>query len=593
MKHMAYGKVALIAVFALAGCYSYASDAINNSNYNTLQASPNFVVMKAGDSDQVILRLINADNVGAITGYTVSAVGAGVRVDSSCVVPDLTQAQQTAASCSGYYRPVFNAAKDTLVPSSVGDEAQFFVVALATGQYTFTVTPKAVNTSVSRTITVVVSAITLGPALSKTSGVAGDTVVITAPAGSVFSQTSAVSFPTGVFAIASRSADSTQITMIAGPGISGPATVTKVGTAANPAVPPSTLVTTNTLTTPQIVGPSLNPTTQVAGGTVALTAAPNTVFSQTSAISISSGPTPPITARSADSTTISVIVGPGDSGAITVTKVGVKNAPVLGTFTVASANSLTLVPPILFAPTVISSTTPGIGQSITVQLGGGLRFLDNSHILIGGEEAGVTSISADSSTATIVPFAPSAGAVTFTNIALSFLTSVPLSLPANQNVTVGAAYTGPTDPTTTVPATAPTITLVGSHPLVVSDGAPLVPCTAGIIADPAIGAGSMCKYYKITLAAGGMTGAVRWGDNVPEDDIALFLSAPDGSACAATIADSQGATSGATGDTTTLLNCSENGGFKAPAGTYLLTIVQFGYTGTPSPPWQMFRISQP
>jgi hypothetical protein len=448
-----------------------------------------------------------------------------------------------------------------------------------------------VNTGVSRTISVVVNPITLGPALSKTTAVAGDTVIITAPSNTVFSQASAVTFVNGAASIVGRSADSTTITLIAGPGITGPATVTLVSNKTNGAVPPVTLATSNTLTTPALVGATLAPTTQVAGGTVVLTAAPNTVFSQTSAISISAGPTPPITARSADSTTISVILGPGDSGAITVTKVGVKNAPILGVFSVVSANSLTLVAPILFAPTVISNLTPGIGESITVTLGGGLRFIGNSHILIGGVEAGVTSISADSSTAVVVPFAPSAGAVTYTNIALSFLTSVPLALPANQTVTVSGTYTGPTDPTTTDPATAPTITLVGAHPLVVGDGAPLVPCTAGLLGN--FGGGSMCKYYTITIGAGKLSAAIHWGDAAPDDDLGLFLSSTDGQNCKATLSDDKGATSGLTGDGTLAFNCAENAAFTPVAGTYLLTIVQFGYTGTPSPPWQLFRISQP
>ena len=189
MKHMAYGKAALLGVFALAGCYSYASEAINNGNYNTVQASPNFVVINVGDSDRVIARLINDNNNGAVTSYAVSGVGAGIRVDSSCTVPDLDQAHQTAANCNGYYRPIFDASKDTLVPTGDKTAQQFFVLGLAVGQYTFTLTPTSVNTGVSRTVTVVVNPITLGPALSKTTGVAGDTVVLTAPTNTVFSQT--------------------------------------------------------------------------------------------------------------------------------------------------------------------------------------------------------------------------------------------------------------------------------------------------------------------------------------------------------------------------------------------------------------------
>ena len=337
MKHMAYGKAALLGVFVLAGCYSYASEAINNASYNTVQASPNFVVINVGDSDRVIARLINDNNNGAVTSYSVSGVGAGIRVDSSCTVPDLDQAHQIAANCNGYYRPIFDASKDTLVPTGDKTAQQFFVLGVATGQYTFTLTPTSVNTGVSRTVTVVVNPITLGPALSKTTAVAGDTVVITAPSNTVFSQTSAVTFVAGQVAIVGRSADSSTITFIAGPGITGPATVTLVGNKANPAVPAVTLVTTNTLTTP----------------------------------------------------------------------------------------------PVTVAPTTLSTATPAFGASFTVTLGGGLRFTPSSTVTIGSTPTIILSRSADSSSAVVVPFGGvTGGLVTYTNIVLSFLNGVALSVPA-------------------------------------------------------------------------------------------------------------------------------------------------------------------
>jgi hypothetical protein len=402
MKHMAYGKAALLGVFVLAGCYSYASEAINNGNYNTVQASPNFVVIKVGDSDRVIARLINDNNNGAVTSYVVSGVGAGIRVDSSCTVPNLDQAHQTAANCNGYYRPIFNSASDTLVPTGDKTAQQFFVLGLATGQYTFTLTPTSVNTGVSRTVTVVVNALNLGPALSKTSGVAGDTITITAPAGSVFSQTSVPSFTNGAFAIASRSADSTKITIIAGPGISGPVTVTNVGTAANPAVPPVTLVSTNTLTTP----------------------------------------------------------------------------------------------PVTVAPTVVSNLTPLIGVPITMQLTAGLRFTSTTHVFIGGKEAGIASVSADSSTGTIIPMMGSAGNVTYTNIVLSFLNGVSLSVPSDKSVTVGATYGGPSDPNAGSTATASTVVLRPTGTTVISDTGPFTFASA-----QCSHAGDFCRFYKFVLTA--------------------------------------------------------------------------------------------
>ena len=201
MKQMTSGMIAFCSVIALAGCYSYASEAINNANYNTVQATPQFAVVKVGDSDQMIVRLVNDANNGAVTSYTVSNVGAGIVVHYQ-----------------DSYRPVFDAKLDTLVKTGDKNAQQYFIVGVTPGKWTFTVTPTSVNTGVSTTVTVVVNPASLGPALSKTTGAAGDTITITAPTGTVFSQTSAVSFPTGTSAVVARSADSTTMKVVVSGG---------------------------------------------------------------------------------------------------------------------------------------------------------------------------------------------------------------------------------------------------------------------------------------------------------------------------------------------------------------------------------------
>jgi hypothetical protein len=568
MKHMAFGKVGLLGVFVLAGCYSYASEAINNTNYKTLQSSPVSIVEKAGDSDQVILRLVNDAGNGAITGYTISAVGSGIRVDSSCTVPDLTSAQQIAASCNGYYRPVFNSAKDTLVPSGPGDAAQFYVVGLAVGTYSFTATPNSVNTGVSRTISVIVNPITLGPALSKTTAVAGDTVIITAPSNTVFSQKSAVTFANGAASIVARSADSTTITLIVGGGITGPATVTLVGNKTNLAIPPVTLVTSNTLTTPALFAGVLSSANPPAGATVTITAPNNQVFSQTSAVTFAKGPTPIITARAADSTSISFLVGPGDSGAATVTKVGIKNAPVLGVQTLTTSNSLN-VPPILVAPTTVSTATPAFGAPVTVTLGGGLRFLANSTISIGSNVAFILSMSADSTSAVIVPNAVPQGAgfsglLSYTNIALTVLTALPVNVNGDKTITVGPLTS---DPNATTLATASLFTLAPSgQSVVLSDSGPF--------SDPSQCGGQTgdgCRLYKVVLS-----GSTTFDLNLVWQggaDMGLYIL-DSGGAFTGKAADAHG--QGASGQ-------PETATVTLPAGTYYFAVVFFG-TGSGYPP---------
>lgn len=582
MKHKAYGKALLLGVFAIAGCYSYASDAINNENYHTVQASPNFIRQKVGDSDRVIVRLINDANNSAITTFSVGAVGAGIRVDSSCTVPNLDQAHQVAASCNGYYRPIFDAGSDTLVPNGPGDAQQFYVLGLATGQYTFTLTPTSVNSGVSRTVTVVITAADLGPALSKTTAIAGDTVVLTAPTGSVFSTTSAVTFATGVASIVGISADSTKLTLIVNGGITGPATVTNVGTAANPAVDVATLVTTNTLTTPGLFAGTLSNTSPAPGASVTLTAAANAVFSQTSAVTFAAGPAPAIVARSADSTTITFLVNAGDSGAATVTKVGVKNAPVLGTQTLTTSNSLNTVPAI---PLTVSNLTPNIGVPITVALGASLRFLGNTHVFVGGVEAGIQAVSADSSTATIIPMAGSSGVITFTNVALNSLNTVLLAGPGDKSVTVGSTLGIPTDPNAAALATAPLISLRPTGSIVVTGG-PVPSTNAGECAGAT---GDGCAIYQFVLT--GPTTydlSLIWQGGA---DMGLYrLNSAGGGATS-----QSGCDAGGQGPTGQPEVCTVTG---LAAGTYYFTVQFFG-TGSGYPPdantvppaWYQFRVT--
>ena len=403
MKQMAYGTVALLGLFAIAGCYTDPTKDFNTDSYNTVQATPVFSVVKVNDSDQVFMRLINTADNGAYTSYAISAVGAGVRVDTACTVAKLTSAQQSAAHCFGYYRPVFNSAQDTLVPVTDQSAGLFYVVGAAPGKWTFTATPRSVNTGVSATVTVIVAPINLGAALGTTSGLhAGDQVTITAPA--------------------------------------------------------------------------------------------NVVFSPTSVPTFTAGPAPAVVGVSADSTTMTILVAPGDSGAVTVTKVGQVYAPTAASQTLVSTNSIALVPPITVAPTTVSTTTPAFGATMTVALGGGLRFLGTSTISIGGTQAFLVSKSADSSTATIVAVAGSSGTVSYTNIALSFLTSVPLSIPGDKSVTASAAATH--DPNTDALATAPTIAFPDSGKTLVVSGGGGAYTNAGQCAGST---GDGCQLFKIVL----------------------------------------------------------------------------------------------
>ena len=327
----------------------------------------------------------------------------------------------------------------------------------------------------------------------------------------------------------------------------------------------------------------MSPTTGLAaGGIVTITAGAGTVFSRTPGITFATGAIS-VQSVSADSSTANIVLGPGVAGPATITKMGIIKGPAVGVYTVTTSNSLAAVPAISVAPTTVSDLAPAIGVPITVALGGSLRFLGSSHIFIGGVEAGLHSVSADSSTATVVPMMGSTGLVTYTNIALSFLTSVPLALNGDKSIAVGATYGGGSDANAVTLATATTINLppVG-RTYILSD--------AGSFANASACAGiDGCRTYKIVVpAARTYVFEVRWQGT---SDMGLYrLNSSGGSATAMGGCDNGG--QGASGQPE---NCTAA---ALPAGTYYLQMQFFGVVAgypasaaTVAPTFYQFRMT--
>ena len=124
----------------------------------------------------------------------------------------------------------------------------------------------------------------------------------------------------------------------------------------------------------------------------------------------------------------------------------------------------------------------------------------------------------------------------------------------------------------------------------VSDNGPITTaCSSGLQASFG---GSNCRFYKVVLPAGNVSANINW-DMATSADMGVFLVNAAGTSCVATLADNQGGVTGDVGDHATQpLNCAENGNQAIAAGTYLIAIVRFTYTGT-TPAWYQFRISQP
>ncbi len=458
MKRMACGTAATLALVGLAACFSNPALDLNNGNFHIVQPTPLVAFTKVGDSLQVRLRLVNDNNNGTITSFVIAGVGSGISV-----------------RYDDKFRPYFTSG-DTLVVPVDKDMQQYYVKGLAPGKWTFAATATANAGAPAATITITVEAKDLGAALSRITGLnPGDTVAINAPTGLVFSQTSAVTFATGTAVVVARAADSTQIKVIVGPGTSGVATLTKVGTAAN---------------------------------------------------------------------------------------------AVIGTQTLVTTNALVAVPNVTVAPTTLSTAAPAFGTSMTVTLGGSLRFLAGSKISIGGRQGYILSVSADSSTATYVPIGGSNGNVTYTGIALSFLNSVALNVSGDKTATVGAAAS---DPNATSIATASTIALPAlGTTSVLSDGGAV--WTAGGPCNLAGGDG--CRFYKIVVTATTSLGLeLRW-DNGTTTDLGAYLINGAGTALTSGNADAAGNQAGG----------PETGNWNNLApGTYYVAIVW--YASGPSAPY--------
>ncbi|MBK7593989.1 MAG: hypothetical protein IPJ11_01780 [Gemmatimonadetes bacterium] len=453
MKKMVRGAIAILALSGLSGC---VDDPLLDLNTEPVEVRANPIVLnvKQGDSSAVLLRLINPLNNGVRTSFTISGAGAGIAVHYDPL-----------------YRPEYVDGSDTLIVPLDKSQQRYFVLGVTPGEYTYT----ASAGGLSGTFKVRVEPTNLGAALSRTTGVAGDEVTITAPNATRFTQTATVTFATGSNAISSRSADGK---------------------------------------------------------------------------------------------TIKVLVGPGVTGAATVAGVTMDYLTAAGNLTLASTNTMT-TPALLAAPTTLSSATPNIGAPVTVTLGGSVRFRRDGKVLIGGVEAGITALSADSSTATIVPALGSSGDVTYTGVALSFLSSVALALPSDgKTIVPTATFGGPTYAGADAFATAPTVVLptVIGQSLVTTDngstwGTPSQ-CTA-------LGLDN-CRIYKIVVPAGQTFDVLgRWNSDA-DMGIVRFTSTFTG----AYVADNLGQDA----------SRSEHGALtNLTAGTYYIGTGWFDY-GTPPLP---------
>lgn len=203
------------------------------------------------------------------------------------------------------------------------------------------------------------------------------------------------------------------------------------------------------------------------------------------------------------STSVSFIPLPGSAGPAFVTGITLNFAPTLAARRLETSNSIT-VPAVSSAPLVVAAG--GVHAPRTVSAAG-FKFLPNFSMTVGGVEAYVVSVAADSNSAqVIVPAGVTAEAPVVNNVVLDFLTAVPLTgLPSSIALTTA---TTPYDGSTNDPNA---LVINALDPL----GTPVVVFDTPINFGPDdLGLGGNTKWYRLVIpSAGSRTVTVDWGND--------------------------------------------------------------------------------
>jgi hypothetical protein len=206
MNRILRGAVVFAASALFLGCGT-EPEAFEGGTPDHIVANPGHVYVEAGDSTEVLVRLVDEQGTSLNEPIVFSAVGSGIGL-----------------TIDSLFRPVFGP-DGTLIANPNNTELRVFVRGDALTSSSFTVT------SADKTVTVPVTVLppTLDATISNITPDIDEPVTITAPAGFTFSSTSEVAFLTGGEPeIVEVAADGSTITFIPKPKSSGTITVTDV-----------------------------------------------------------------------------------------------------------------------------------------------------------------------------------------------------------------------------------------------------------------------------------------------------------------------------------------------------------------------------
>lgn len=483
----------LFGALAVLACSGDPTE--NESIPTAITASPSQVFVTQGETQPVIASLVDEDGQILQSDISATNVGAGITV-----VED----------------PTFNTV-NTGTP--IARQHRFLVTGDALTATSFVLEASGVSatiqvTSVPGTLAAVISNLT--PAL-------GDTISITAPAGTFFTDASVLTFDGAAPQVVSQ--DATTIVFIPFPNITAPAVVSNVGVASNPALT-FTLATPDTVRNDSLttIGDNVTPTTPALGQVVTLTlpeglrVLPESLFASgvgadtipPVGLSIAGAEVPPqFVSLSPDSLTMMFIPPPNADSTVVVPGIVARRLPQYPLELPTSVKVTTAV--VDSVPSTLSTTTPALGEEITLtRTDAAFSFNADATVNV-GLDAIVTSVAVDGSSISFVPLPTSAGPVFVNGVTIGgFSLTLPAQQPPIDTVPAATPIAG-----TESPSTAPALAVPapGGTTRVFDDATFIAP-------DDISGDGGVAaQYYSITVGAPTtLTISISSGDGVPDLD---------------------------------------------------------------------------
>lgn len=503
MNRLVRGSIMVAAVAAAWACSTDLGE--NPDQTDRLSADPTVMFIANDDSQAVEVEALNSAGQQLAADFSVSDPGTGI-----VITPDTS------------FLPIPGQGQSPT-------RARFTVRAATPGTFvstTFTVSANGQSIDIPVNITPA----TIAATFSNPTPAVGEFITITAPGALRFTPASVVTSSGGVVFLSSLSADSTTLTVAFGPDAVG-STIT-VTNAVVPYLPGQTFTVTSsgTVTTPLSsdfpIG--INNFNPAIGDQLVLTAPAPFKFTPASVPRIPNAGFF-VQSVSADSSTITILIGPNADSVLAVTNLVIPSATGLGTFTLGTAGVVTSPVVDDFAANY-SDATPDINQNVTLSAGT-LKFLPTATVRIGTDNQTITARAADSSSITFRAHKQFGALDTLkvNGIAFANLLQVPLLLPADVTPTVSATV----------------LTLAGTDQLATAPLVDIPPTglTGGVIdngpfpAGPTICTntlGGPCKVYKFVTTATRSFGVSASWSNPSDADEGVYFTNSTGTALVGT-----------------------------------------------------------